>query len=496
MNERGRSDVSVVPTNPPNKAAPAAAEAGEGRGTTKGNTASTTRPGRRAGPGVPSGLDRVREVARRDKDARFTALLHHVDLDRLRAAYLALSPKAAPGVDGVTWEAYGQNLEVNLRDLHQRVHSGGYRARPSRRAYIPKADGRQRPLGIAALEDKLLQRAVVEVLNAVYEVDFLGFSYGFRPGRGPHDALDALATGIYRKRVNWVLDADIRDFFSRLDRAWLERFVEHRIADKRVLRLIQKWLSAGVIEDGSWSDTPEGAPQGASASPLLANVYLHYVFDWWVRQWRSRQARGDVIVVRFADDFIVGFEYQGDAKQFLHDLRERFTKFGLELHPDKTRLIEFGRFAAQRRAARGLGKPETFDFLGFTHICGKGRSGSFWLRRTTVSKRLRAKLKQIKDQLKRRRHLPIPEQGRWLASVVRGHLAYYAVPGNARAINAFRVQIGRHWLRALRRRSQRHRLSWERMDRLIARWLPPVRIVHPYPEVRFDARTQGRSPVR
>jgi RNA-directed DNA polymerase len=488
--------VSVVPTNPPNKAAPAAAEAGEGRGTTKGNTASTTRPGRRAGPGVPSGLDRVREVARRDKDARFTALLHHVDLDRLRAAYLALSPKAAPGVDGVTWEAYGQNLEVNLRDLHQRVHSGGYRARPSRRAYIPKADGRQRPLGIAALEDKLLQRAVVEVLNAVYEVDFLGFSYGFRPGRGPHDALDALATGIYRKRVNWVLDADIRDFFSRLDRAWLERFVEHRIADKRVLRLIQKWLSAGVIEDGSWSDTPEGAPQGASASPLLANVYLHYVFDWWVRQWRSRQARGDVIVVRFADDFIVGFEYQGDAKQFLHDLRERFTKFGLELHPDKTRLIEFGRFAAQRRAARGLGKPETFDFLGFTHICGKGRSGSFWLRRTTVSKRLRAKLKQIKDQLKRRRHLPIPEQGRWLASVVRGHLAYYAVPGNARAINAFRVQIGRHWLRALRRRSQRHRLSWERMDRLIARWLPPVRIVHPYPEVRFDARTQGRSPVR
>ncbi|HEY5986214.1 MAG TPA: reverse transcriptase domain-containing protein, partial [Streptosporangiaceae bacterium] len=327
-------------------------------------------------------------------------------------------------------------------------------------------------------------------------VDFLGFSYGFRPGRGPHDALDALATGIYRKRVNWVLDADIRDFFSRLDRAWLERFDEHRIADRRVLRLIRKWLSAGVIEDGSWSDTPEGAPQGASASPLLANVYLHYVFDWWVRQWRSRQARGDVIVVRFADDFIVGFEYQGDAKQFLHDLRERLAKFGLELHPDKTRLIEFGRFAAQRRAARGLGKPETFDFLGFTHICGKGRSGSFWLRRTTVSKRLRAKLKQIKDQLKRRRHLPIPEQGRWLASVVRGHLAYYAVPGNARAINAFRVQIGRHWLRALRRRSQRHRLSWERMDRLIARWLPPVRIVHPYPEVRFDARTQGRSPVR
>jgi group II intron reverse transcriptase/maturase len=437
----------------------------------------------------------VRGVARKDKEARFTALLHHVDLDRLRAAYWALSPKAAPGVDGVTWKDYGQDLEANLQDLHARVHGGTYQARPSRRAYIPKADGRLRPLGIAALEDKLLQRAVVEVLNAVYEEDFLGFSYGFRPGRSPHDALDALAVGILRKRVNWVLDADIRDFFSKLDRAWLEKFVEHRIADKRVLRLIRKWLSAGVIEDGSWSDTPEGAPQGASASPLLANVYLHYVFDWWVRQWRSRQARGDMIVVRFADDFIVGFEHQGDAKQFLHDLRERLAKFGLELHPDKTRLIEFGRFAAQRRAARGLGKPETFEFLGFTHICGRAKNGSFWLRRHTSSKRLRAKLKQVKDQLKRRRHLPIPDQGRWLGSMVRGHLAYYAVPGNSRAISAFHRQLGRLWRRALRRRSQRHRLSWRRMERLVARWLPPARIRHSYPEVRFDARTRSRSPV-
>jgi group II intron reverse transcriptase/maturase len=396
----------------------------------------------------------------------------------------------------VTWKDYGQDLEANLQDLHARVHGGTYQARPSRRAYIPKADGRLRPLGIAALEDKLLQRAVVEVLNAVYEEDFLGFSYGFRPGRSPHDALDALAVGILRKRVNWVLDADIRDFFSKLDRAWLEKFVEHRIADKRVLRLIRKWLSAGVIEDGSWSDTPEGAPQGASASPLLANVYLHYVFDWWVRQWRSRQARGDMIVVRFADDFIVGFEHQGDAKQFLHDLRERLAKFGLELHPDKTRLIEFGRFAAQRRAARGLGKPETFEFLGFTHICGRAKNGSFWLRRHTSSKRLRAKLKQVKDQLKRRRHLPIPDQGRWLGSMVRGHLAYYAVPGNSRAISAFHRQLGRLWRRALRRRSQRHRLSWRRMERLVARWLPPARIRHSYPEVRFDARTRSRSPVR
>lgn len=351
-------------------------------------------------------------------------------------------------------------------------------------------------LTVAALEDKIVQRAVVEVLNAVYEEDFLGFSYGFRPGRGPHDALDALAAGIYKKKVNWVLDADIRDFFSSLDRVWLGKFLEHRIADRRALRLIDKWMSAGVIEEGTWSDTTEGAPQGASASPLLANVYLHYVFDQWVHQWRGRRARGDVVVVRFADDFIVGFQSLGDAKQFLSDLRERFTKFGLERHPDKTRLIEFGRFAASNRAAQGLGKPDTFDFLGFTHICGKGRKGGFWLRRITISRRVRAKLKQVKDQLLRRRHLPVSEQGRWLASVVRGHLAYYAVPGNGRATNAFRVQIGRHWLRALRRRGQRHRLTWERMNRLIARWLPPVSVLHPYPEVRFNVRTQGRSPVR
>ena len=438
---------------------------------------------------MPSGLDRVREVARRDKEARFTALLHHVDFARLRAAYWAMNPKAATGVDGVTWAAYGRDLEVNLRDLHARVHAGRYRARPSRRVYIPKADGRQRPLGIASLEDKILQRAVVEVLNAIYEEDFLGFSYGFRPGRSPHDALDALATGISRKKVNWVLDADIRDFFTSLDHGWLEKFVEHRIADKRVLRLIQKWVSAGVIEDGAWTASEVGAPQGASVSPLLANIYLHYVLDRWARQWRRRNAHGDVVIVRFADDFVAGFEHQVDAQRFLADLRERFAKFGLELHPDKTRLIEFGRFAAERRAKRGVGKPETFDFLGFTHICGKTRDGRFWLRRKTISKRMRAKLAEVKDQLKRRRHLPIPEQGRWLASVVRGHLAYYAVPGNTDAVAAFRDQVRRLWYRALRRRSQRTRINWDRMSRIATRWLPPARIMHPYPEVRFDART-------
>ena len=316
------------------------------------------------GPGVASGLDRVRQVAVRDKEARFTALLHHVTVERLRQAYWAISPKAAPGVDGVTWEAYGQDLEANLRDLHEQVQSGRYRARPSRRAYIPKADGRQRPLGIASLEDKVVQRAVVEVLNAVYEADFRGFSYGFRPGRGPHDALDALTAGIYRKKVNWVLDADIRDFFGQLDRDWLRKFLGHRIADKRVLRLVDKWLAAGVIEDGTWTESEKGSPQGASVSPLLANVYLHYVLDLWADWWRKRHARGDMIIVRFADDFIVGFEYREDAEEFLDELRERFAKFGLELHPGKTRLIEFGRFAAGRRRARGLGKPETFDFLG------------------------------------------------------------------------------------------------------------------------------------
>jgi len=434
-------------------------------------------------------LDRVREVARKDKEARFTALLHHVDHDRLRSAYRAIRPQAAPGVDGVTWAAYGQDLEANLSDLHERVHAGRYRARPSRRVYIPKADGRLRPLGIASLEDKIVQRAVVEVLNAIYEVDFVGFSYGFRPGRGPHDALDALAAGILKRKVNWVLDADIRDFFTSLDQSWLQRFLEHRIADERVLRLIRKWVKAGVIEKGIWSETEVGTPQGASVSPLLANVYLHYVLDRWVRQWRHREARGDVIITRFADDFVAGFEHEDDARRCLTDLRERFAKFGLELHPDKTRLIEFGRYAARKRAARGLGKPETFDFLGFTHLCGKTRRGGFWLRRITISKRMRAKLVEVKDQLKRRRHQPVPEQGKWLASVVRGHLAYYAVPGNSHAIRAFREQVTRHWCTALRRRSQRHRLDWKRMNRFATRWLPPARIRHPYPEVRFAART-------
>jgi RNA-directed DNA polymerase len=356
--------------------------------------------------------------------------------------------------------------------------------------------GRQRPLGIATMEDKIVQSAVVEVLNAIYETDFLGFSYGFRPGRSPHHALDALAAGIYRKKVNWVLDADLADFFTRLDHSWLRRFLEHRIADKRVLRLVQKWLSAGTVENGTWTLSDEGTPQGATASPLLANVYLHYVLDQWAQQWRRRNAHGDVVIVRFADDFIAGFEHRSDAERFLADLRERFAKLALELKAEKTRMIEFGRFAAERRAERGLGRPETFDFLGFTHISSKTRSGRFMIKRTTASKRMRAKLHQVKRELRRRRHLPIPKQGQWLGSVVRGHNAYYAVPGNIHAIRAFRTQVTRHWHKALRRRSQRTRTTWERMGRLADKWLPPGRVLHSYPDTRFDARTRGRSPVR
>src|SRR5438067_2611589 len=496
MHDHEKSDRPVLPVKLPNKPGEPGAEVVEGRGLPEGNTASETRTGLSAGERVSSELDRVRQVARKDGDVRFTALLHHVDLARLWAAYAAISPKAAPGVDRVTWDAYGRDLRVNLEDLLRRVHSGAYRASPSRRVYIPKPDGRLRPLGIATLEDKIVQRAVVEVLNAVYEEDFLGFSYGFRPGRRPHDALDALAVALERKRVNWVLDADIRDFFTQLDQGWLERFLEHRIADKRVLRLIQRWLRAGVIEDGEWSQTEAGTAQGASVSPLLSNVFLHYVFDLWADQWRRRRARGDVVLVRFADDFLAGFQHREDAERFLSDLRERFAGFGLELHPDKTRLIEFGRYAAERREARGDRKPETFEFLGFTHICAKDRHGRFKLKRVTSKKKMRSKLKAVKTEMRRRRHLPIPEQGRWLARVLQGHYNYYAVPDNSEAMRAFRRRVIRQWRAALKRRSQKGWTTWERIDRLAARWLPQPRSLHPWPDKRFDAKTRGRSPVR
>jgi group II intron reverse transcriptase/maturase len=422
---------------------------------------------------------------------RFTALLHHIyDLEALRAAYLSLNREAASGVDGETWQHYGEALEENLHDLADRLKRGAYRAKPVRRVYIPKADGRQRPLGVTALEDKLVQRATVQVLNAIYETDFAGFSYGFRPGRGQHNALDALYVGLLTKKVNWVLDVDIRGFFDAIDHGWLVKFVEHRIADRRVVRLIQKWLNAGVLEEGKRIRVGEGTPQGGSASPLLANIYLHYVFDLWVQAWRRKQTRGDVIVVRFADDIVLGFQNKADAERFRQELAARLGKFGLELHPEKTRLLEFGPFAAENRKRRGQGKPETFDFLGFTHICAKKRSnGRFTVLRQTIRKRLQAKLNEVKAELRRRMHDPIPAVGKWLWSVVDGHIRYYGVPMNGQALYLFRFQVAWIWHRVLSRRSQNGRVRWDRMRRLIAHWLPPVRICHPYPLRRLGVIT-------
>ncbi len=440
-------------------------------------------------PATPSsGIDRVRKAAQERKGERFTTLLHHIDAKLLPQAYHWLKREAAPGVDGMTWEAHGDGLEARLCDLETRIHRGSYRAQPRLRADIPKPDGRKRPLGIAALEDKIVQRAVVEVLDAIYETDFLGFSYGFRPGRGQHDALDALAAGIESQAVNWILDADIKGFFDNISHDWLIRFAEHRIGDRRVLRLIRKWLKAGVVEEGVRQPVTKGTPQGAVVSPLLANIYLHYVYDLWAEQWRRRHARGAMIVVRYADDTVVGFEHRADAERFLAYLRIRLAEFDLELHPDKTRLIEFGRHAASDRTARGDGRPETFTFLGFTHICSRSRRGGFLLARHTWRDRKQAKLLEISEDLRRRWHQDVAEQGRWLGAVVRGFFAYHAVPTNSRALSAFRHHVVELWRRALRRRSQKDRTSWTDMDRLADRWLPKPRISHPWPAQRFRVK--------
>jgi group II intron reverse transcriptase/maturase len=466
----------------PNKAGRPAAEVAEQRAGTKRNAdqQSTHRTQTRAR--VTQALNRVRQVARQRKKERFTALLHHVNVDTLRAAFYALKRKAAAGVDGVTWQDYEVNLERNLEDLHGRVHRGAYRPRPSRRTYIPKADGRQRPLAIAALEDKIVQGACVLVLNAIYEEDFLGFSYGFRPGRGPHDALDALVVATTSRKVNHILDADIRDFFGSVNHDWLIRFLEHRIGDKRIIRLIRKWLKAGILEDGIVSVAESGTGQGSVISPLLANIYLHYVFDLWAERWRRQEARGDMIVVRYADDLVAGFEHEDDARRFLDALRERFGTFSLSLHPGKTRLIEFDRHAAAERKKRGIGRPET---LGFTFICGKSRRGAFQVQRKTRRDRMRAKLQEIKTELRQRMHQPIPSQGQWLRQVVTGHFAYYAVPTNSRALSAFRHYVADLWRRTLRRRSQKDGFTWDRMTKLVAGWLPAPRILHPWPDRRF-----------
>src|SRR3954462_12565051 len=488
MHEPEKSDPVVVAEKPTNKAAQATAEPVEPRMGTEGNADQQSTRRAQDWVSVSQALDRVRQAARQRKKERFTALLHHIDPAMLRTAFYAIKRDAAPGVDGMTWQTYEQDLDRRIEELHARVKSGAYRAQPSRRSYIPKEDGSKRPLAVAALEDKIVQRATAAVLSVIYEEDFLGFSYGFRPGRSQHDALDALLVGISSRKVNFILDADIRSFFTEVSQEWVVRFLEHRIGDKRILRLIQKWLRAGVLEDGAITIEENGTGQGSVISPLLANVYLHYVFDLWAERWRRREATGDVIMVRYADDIVVGFEHEADARRFRDAMRARLEEFALALHPDKTRLIAFGRFAADRRAQRGLGQPETFCFLGFTHICGRSRRGTFQLQRNSRTDRMRATLRRVKDALRRRMHQPIPVQGRWLTQVVRGYFAYHAVPTNRRALMAFRHHVTDLWRRPLRRRSQKDRLTWARMAKVADAWLPRPHLLHPWPSERFAVR--------
>ena len=494
---REKSHSAIVAAKPTNKAGATvhaehgvahAAEPVEPRAGAKGNASQHSTHRTQGRDSVSQALERVRQAAKERKKEKFTALLHHISVALLRESFFALKRAAAPGVDGLTWRAYQADLDRNLTDLHDRVHRGAYRALPSRRTYIPKADGRQRPLAVAALEDKIVQRATATVLNCIYEEDFLGFSYGFRPKRGQHDALDALVVGITDRKVNFILDADVRSFFDEVSQSWLIRFVEHRIGDPRIIRLIQKWLKAGVLEDGVVTVSEKGTGQGSVISPLLANVYLHYVFDLWAERWRRHEATGDMIIVRYADDIVVGFEHETDARSFWDAMRKRFEEFALSLNPDKTRLIEFGRHAATRRGQPGLGKPETFKFLGFTFICARSSRGKFLVKRKSRRDRMRAKLKEIKEEMRRRMHQPIPAQGRWLAQVVRGYFAYHAVPTNFPALGAFLHYVKRIWRWTLRRRSQKDRLTWDRIARLADDLLPKPKILHPWPHQRFAVK--------
>ena len=486
-NDCRKSDIFVVPEKSSNKPVKEGAERMEGRSVPEENKRQQNMLRTQRREGVLNELQLIHQRAKADKKMRFTALMHHIyNIDTLRWSYLEIKRNAAPGVDHETWESYGKDLEDNLQGLSERLKCGAYRAKPVRRVYIPKADGKQRPLGVTALEDKIVQRATVAVMNTIYEADFVRFSYGFRPKRSQHHALDALYVGLSMKKVNYVFDADIRDFFNRINREWLIKFIEHRIAHKRVVRLIQKWLNAGILEEGKIIYNDQGTPQGSSASPLFANVFLHYVYDLWIQQWRKQKARGDVIVVRFADDTVVGFQLESDAKRFQKELKERLQEFGLELHPDKTRLIEFGRFAEGNRKKRKEGKPETFTFLGFTHICGKNRkNGKFAILRHTIKKKMRAKINEIKEELKKRTHDPIQEVGKWLKAVVTGHYQYYGVPGNSTAMRDFRHLISRRWIQALRRRGQRGLMTWDKFTKLKDRWLPIPRICHRYPSERI-----------
>lgn len=461
---------------------------GEGRLETSGNLYQGAMPETQCSDPMQLGLERVRQAAKKDKEMRFNNLLHHVNIHSLRSAYLHLSRSAVPGIDEVTWIEYGENLEVRLAHLCDRVHKGSYRAQASKRTWIPKSDGTKRPLGIACLEDKIVQQAVSVIMQAIYEVDFVKFSYGFRPGRSPENALDAVWVGIVQRKVNWILDADIKGFFDTIDHQWLMKFLGHRIADPRILGLIDNWLRAGVSEKGLWSSTSVGTPQGSVISPLLANIYLHYVLDLWVNWWRGKKERGEVIIVRFADDFVLGFQYENEANQFLHELRNRLEKFRLMLHPDKTRLIEFGRFAHRNRVKLGKGAPETFNFLGFTHRCDVSFSkGRFTVIRKTIAKRLGTVIQRIGEKLKMKRSLPIAEQGKWLGSVVRGWLNYHAIPGNSYSITSFMDRVTYAWRRALRRRSQRAAIGtqWKVMTALVDQYLPRAIIKKGYPNERL-----------
>ncbi len=498
MNDMQTSDSGILAVKSANKGERSPAESMERRTGPKGNLESQSTRRTQDRESVSQAADRIRQFVEREPRKRLTTLLHHVTVEALRWAFFELKKDAAAGVDGMTWGMYEEGLEGRLADLHDRVHSGAYRATPSRRVNIPKPDGGTRPLGVAAIEDKLVQKAVTKIiLTPIYEAEFPGFSYGFRPGRGAHDALDALAVGLERRKINWIVDADIRGFFDNVSRDWLVRFLEHRIADKRVIRLIVKWLNAGVMEDGEWQDNMRGTPQGSVISPTLANIYLHYVLDlWFQKKWRVHEVKGDTIIVRYADDFVVGFQHKQDAERFLHDLKERLGRFGLELHPDKTRLIEFGRFAIKDRRQRGLGKPETFDFLGFTHYCVKDGKGRFQLGRKPVSKRMARTLKRIKEELRRRMHHSVRETGRWLGQVLNGWLNYFAVPTSFRTLQRFVHQLKRLWLSTLRRRSQKDRHSWDKLERIIATCWPKLKIRHPWPDRRFAVKsTQGKSRV-
>ena len=488
MHEPEKSDSVVVAEKPTNKAERFAAEPVEPRMETKGNAGQQSTRRAQDRESVSQALERVRRAARQGKKEKFTTLLHHINPAMLRTAFYAMKRDAAPGVDGMTWDTYEKDLDRRIEDLHARVKTGAYRAQPSRRSYIPKEDGSKRPLAVAALEEKIVQRAVAAVLSAIYEESFLGFSYGFRPGRSQHHALDALIVGISSRKVNFILDADIRSFFTEVSQEWVVRFLEDRIGDKRIIRFVQKWLRAGVLEDGVVTIEEKGTGQGSVISPLLANVYLHYVFDLWAERWRRREATGDMIMVRYADDLVVGFQHETDARRFWDAMRERLREFSLPLHPDKTRLIEFGRFAAQNHEKRGRSKPETFKFLGFVLICGKSRRGDFQIWRKSRRDRMRGKLREIKEALRQRMHRPIPETGKWLAQVVAGYFAYHAVPTNSPAIAAFRYHVVILWHRQLLRRSQRARLLWTQMAKLADEFLPKPRILHPWPSVRFAVK--------